>query len=299
VQLQTELEQRLGISIADEEFERFATLGQLRAHLGLETAAQTPSSAQNDHAHAVEADLQPQLTREPARFIYPRWIWRPAIQAIRVLFQESVMRPLIWLLAAPAVSRPGKISSAQPLLLIANHVTAYDAPLLLYALPATMRRRVAIAMSGEVLEDLRHGRNQENWFLNLLAPFAYCLITVLFNVFPLPRGAGFRRSFAHAGEAMDRGYNVLVFPEGRRSSDGTLQPFRAGIGLLARESTATILPVALKGIGELKQTKARWFRSGRLEIFIGEPITPDTQVAPEVLAQSLHDALAVLLQRGE
>ena len=37
----------------------------------------------------------------------------------------------------------------------------------------------------------------------------------VFNVFPLPRSAGFRRSFQHAGAALDHGYHVLVFPEGR------------------------------------------------------------------------------------
>jgi long-chain acyl-CoA synthetase len=158
-----------------------------------------------------------------------------------------------------------------------------------------MRRRIAIAMSGEMLEDLRHGRNQGSRMLNLLAPFAYWLVTPLFNVFPLPRGAGFRRSFAHAGEAMDRGYHVLVFPEGRRSDDGTLQPFRAGIGLLARESKASILPVALKGLGELKQ-EPRWFRSHTLEVRIGEPLVPDARLAPEELAQSLQNVISALLQ---
>jgi long-chain acyl-CoA synthetase len=181
-------------------------------------------------------------------------------------------------------------------LLIANHVTAYDAALVLYALPAAMRRRVAIAMSGEVLEDLRHARNQGNWLLNLLAPLAYGLITPLFNVFPLPHGAGFRQSFSHAGRAMDYGYHVLIFPEGRRSADGGLQPFRVGIGLLARECNAKILPVGLLGLGELKQRRRRWFRSGILQIRVGSPLAPDLQLSPVALAESLHNALAALLQ---
>ena len=187
----------------------------------------------------------------------------------------------------------------QPLLLIANHVTAFDAPLVLYALPAAIRRRVAIAMAGEMLEDWRHARNQGNWLLNLLAPFEYLLVTALFNVFPLPRSAGFRRSFAHAGEAMDSGFHVLVFPEGRMSPDGALQPFRAGIGLLARDSQADVLPVALQGLTELKQRKRRWFRSRVLRIRVGRTIAPDTQLEPEELAEVLHDGLADLLRDSE
>jgi long-chain acyl-CoA synthetase len=299
VQLQTELEQRLGVSIGDEEFERIATLGQLRARLGFEPALSfgLNSSAQDAPASLPEAYLlSHELPRKPD-FFYPRWTWWPAVHAMRVVFQEAVMRPLVWLLADPAISRRSELRPPnQPLLLIANHVTAFDAALILYALPTPMRRKVAIAMAGEMLEDWRHARNQGNWLLNLLAPFEYGLVTALFNVFPLPRGAGFRRSFAHAGEAMDRGYHVLVFPEGHRSADGALQPFRAGIGLLARESKAGILPVGLKGLGDLKQRKRRWFRSRILQIHIGEPLAPNPQLAPEDLAESLHNAISALLQ---
>jgi long-chain acyl-CoA synthetase len=299
VQLQTELEQRLGVSIGDEELERIATLGQLRMRLGFGPIQSSGlnSSAQSAEASPPEGALR-SFSGEPLRFIYPRWVWWPAVQAMRVLFQEAVMRPLIWLLAAPVVSRCGEVQEGdQPLLLIANHVTSFDAPLVLYALPAPMRRRVAIAMAGEMLEDWRHARNQDNWLLNILAPIEYWLVTALFNVFPLPRGAGFRRSFAHAGEAMDRGYHVLVFPEGRQSVDGTLQPFRAGIALLARESKARILPVALKGLGELKQGKLRWFRSHSIQILVGEAMDTDAQQAPQELADSLHNALSALLRR--
>lgn len=56
-----------------------------------------------------------------------------------------------------------------------------------------------------------------------------------------------------------------------------------------------ILPIALKGIGELKQRKRRWFRSGTLQISVGEPLFPDLQLPPDKLAEFLHNALAALL----
>jgi len=304
VQLQAELEQRLGVSIGDEEFERIATVGELRERF-LSAPAHSPSL----DSHALERSAlgtpanppQPRLAsqqpaREPARYRHPEWTWWTPVQAVRWAFQEAVMRPLVCFLAAPAVRCDEFPTSAEPLLMIANHVTAYDAALVLYALPAAVRGKVAIAMSAEVLEDLRHGRNQGNWMLNLLAPVGYWLITVLFNVFPLPPSAGFQRSFSHAGRAMDRGYHVLIFPEGRRSEDGALLPFRAGIGLLAREADANILPVALLGMGELTQRKRRWFRSGILQIRVGEPLVPDLELSPIALTESLRHALAALLQ---
>ena len=212
---------------------------------------------------------------------------------VRVVFLEVVMRPLVWLLAAPRVVRGAELP-AGPVLVIANHVTAYDGALVMYALPGRLRRRMASAMSGEMLMDLRRGRNQGNAVVNLLAPAGYWLVTALFNVFPLPRLRGFQRSFAFAGEAMDRGYSVLIFPEGTRSRDGEFHSFRAGIGLLALQSGVPVVPVALVGLGEMRKT--RWFRSGRLEVRVGEAIQVAEGMEPARVTAMLEASLRGLLQ---
>ena len=147
-------------------------------------------------------------------------------------------------------------------------------------------------MSGEMLLDLRQGRNQSNHLLNLLAPAVYWLITALFNVFPLPRQRGLRASFDHAGQTMDHGYSILIFPEGTRSRDGQLHPFRSGIGLLAQESQVPILPVALVGLHEMRSTG---LRRNRLEIRIGAPIPVNETVKPADLAATLEQTLRDLL----
>jgi long-chain acyl-CoA synthetase len=79
---------------------------------------------------------------------------------LRSAFGEAVIHPLTRLLAKPAVAGTvHEADAAEPMLIVANHVTAFDAALLLYALARRpMRRRVAIAMSGEMLEDFRHFR---------------------------------------------------------------------------------------------------------------------------------------------
>jgi long-chain acyl-CoA synthetase len=78
-----------------------------------------------------------------------------------------------------------------------------------------------------------------------------------------------------------------------------LQPFRSGIGLLARESKTAILPIAVSGLGELKQSGKGWFRSGRIGICVGREIAPDPRLAPEEMAKALHDEVAALLQEAE
>ncbi len=295
VQLQSALEQQLGITVSDEALLGAQTLQELRQITGLTAVESSNSPLGGTEARPVVGST-PAAAQPNRKFVYPRWPWSWPVRVLRVVFVEAILRPLVALLAAPAVRRELKTAPSRPLLIVANHVTSFDAPLVLYALPGEMRRRVAIAMSGEMLDDWRHARNQGAWWLNLLAPFAYWLVTALFNVFPLPRSAGFRRSFSHVGEALDRGYHVLVFPEGHRSADGSLQPFRSGIGLLAKESGAAILPVALLGLGAAKQGKEPWFRSGRLAVHVGDTVTFDAQQTPEQIAQALHDRIASLMR---
>ena len=117
------------------------------------------------------------------------------------------------------------------------------------------------------------------------------MVTALFNVFPLPRMRGFRRSFAYAGEAMDRGYSVMIFPEGTRSRDGNLQRFRPGIGLLAQASRVPVVPVTLIGLGEMRTGKMRWFRSGRLEVRVGEAVMVDEAVEAGEIAERLEESV--------
>jgi len=291
VQLQSMLEQRLGLQIADDAIATVPTLGALWALLGQHTEA-VPSS---DGASA--APTTPfRATSEQEIYPYPHWPWSAPIQAVRSLFLELIARPLVWILAAPRVSQEATHEAPTgPILIVANHVTTYDGALVLYALPRRLRRRVAIAMSGEILLDLRHGRNQSNAFVNALAPAGYWLVTALFNVFPLPRLRGFRASFAHAGEAMDRGYSVLIFPEGTRSQDGQLHSFRSGIGLLAQQAQAPILPVALLGLHEAR-VRRRWFRSGGLAIRVGTLIPPNPAASPEQITAKLEAAVLKLFE---
>ena len=198
------------------------------------------------------------------------------------------MRPLVWLLAAPRVVRRSRLSRWQrnePMLIIANHVTAYDEPLLLYALPRAMRNRIAAAMSGEMLEDFRHARNKELRWLAPLGPIVWLLLTALFNAFPLPRQRGFQRSFAHAGEALDRGFHVVVFPEGTRSAEGVLANFRPGIGLLVKQSSDCGLADGAAWYGRSQDAQAQLvsLRNARSACRASRFASPQRRVKPPLL----------------
>ena len=279
VQLAAAIEDRLGIVSESGVLDQVETLGELRRLVteGSGTPEARSEYSLQPEATPVKMQVEPVLTR----YVYPRWPWLKPFQWLRVAFVEAVMQPLVWLLAGPRIVASAGLSGktltdAAPMLIVANHVTAFDAPLVLYSLPGSIRRRMAVAMSGEMLEDFRQFRNpvgaQANGRFYLPGRLIYWLITALFNVFPLPRLRDFQPSFAHAGKALDRRFNVLVFPEGTRSAEGELARFRPGIGLLARQCGAAVLPIALRGLGELKSGRSRWFRSGLIEVCVGQPL---------------------------
>ena len=383
VALTAALEEQLGVALGDREAAGLRTLGDLRAlgstrsreepgaqplppaprQLGLESAAGDGAQWRLKQSRAgvgagVWAPREPEAS---PRYGYPTWPWTAPAAAVRVLFIELIVRPLVWILAAPRVlsalrgapaveptsqkrdmehpqkrpagspkqalrfaqddsaPSPGSSSTAArmpsaiprsgtrgPMLLISNHRTAMDVPLLLYALPFRVRSRVAVAMSGEMLAGW-----QQSWSLGRLpaalaehrrwwGPPAAMLLKALLNVFPLPRTSGFRGSFAHAGRALDRGYHVLIFPEGRRSPGESMGRFKPGLGILAREAYVPVLPLGLSIAGG---SRRRWFRS-RPGVHVGAPVGTDPwngwdlSQEPEEITERLRAAVEALLRHG-
>jgi long-chain acyl-CoA synthetase len=88
---------------------------------------------------------------------------------------------------------------------------------------------------------------------------------------------------------------VLVFPEGTRSAEGTLARFRAGIGLLTKQSGVAVLPVGIRGLGELKAGRERWFRSGKIEVHVGKPIRFAPEESEAAITARLHTEVERLL----
>jgi long-chain acyl-CoA synthetase len=278
--------------------------GDARSNTGFVSGldfSRAETASTESRALAPGPSAAPASATKGRRYIYPHWPWSRPVHWIRSVFIELVMRPLVRLLAKPRIVAPPDLSARvrEPILIVANHVTTYDGPLVQYALPGRIRRHIAAAMSGEMLDDFRHFRDPEraphDQRFYPFGPIAWFLLTALFNVFPLPRLRDFQRSFAHAGEALDRGYHVLVFPEGTRSAVGKLAPFRPGIGLLVKQSATPVLPVAIRGLGELKVRGRGWFRSGAIEVHVGEPLRFDPDTTETAITEQLHSEVEKLL----
>jgi long-chain acyl-CoA synthetase len=181
-----------------------------------------------------------------------------------------------------------------PLLVIANHVADVDPGFILTALPGRFRHRLAIGAGGEALEALRSPAPDRGFFGRIYDRLQWVSGVSLLNLFPLPREAGFRRSFAYAGEAVDQGYSVLVFPEGRLTTTGQMNPFRTGIGLLAENLRIPVLPMRIDGLFEIKQAGKKFATPHKITLRIGKPLRFEPGTAPEQITSRLAEAVKAL-----
>jgi long-chain acyl-CoA synthetase len=247
------------------------------------------------------AEIQQLLAQPSARrsdYVYPRWTQRVPVRFFRLLIYYALTWPATFLLAHPRIRGRQNLANLKgPVLFVANHTTRRaDIGLILYSLPARFRHRLATAMGGENLREFRHPPRE--WFFakRWLWKLNYFLVVSLFNVFPLPQLSGFRESFRFAGESVDRGYSLLVFPEGIVNDRDTpdMIPFQPGIGLLAQNLGIPIVPTRLDGVWQMKQQHRRHAHIGELTIHIGAPVTFSPDIPPGEIAHRLEKLLQSL-----
>jgi len=272
---------------------RVELLGALEDHyqVDIDEAAFTAATTVGD----IEMMIREGARETAVRYEYPGWARRFPTTWIRLVVFYLILLPLTrWMSRATVIGKERLDDVGGPVLFIANHIAMVDAALILLALPARFQRKLAIAMEGEVLRGWRHPPAGTGRFQRLIWLANYVLVVSLFNVFPLPQKSGFRRSFAFAGETMDRGYSVLVFPEGARTPDGEMKPFMEGIGLLAKKLDVPIVPARIDGLYELKKARKRFARSGQITVAIGEPVSFTHDDDPASIARELEKLVASL-----
>jgi long-chain acyl-CoA synthetase len=264
VELLSALEDRYQIDLSETRFAAVNTVGDLERMLQGKPPARTP-------------------------YHYPRWVQHWPVTWARVAVHYLLLRPAVFVLGWPRVEGRQNLGGTQgPVLVVCNHISDVDPGFVLTALPARLRHKLAIATGGEALEILHTPPATRGFAGRAYDRVKWTLGVSLLNLFPLPREAGFRESFAYAGESVDRGYSVLVFPEGRHTTDGKLLPFRAGIGLLANNLQIPIVAMRIDGLFEVKQAGRKSTRSGQVKVKIGVPVQFEPGSASEWIARELQ-----------
>jgi long-chain acyl-CoA synthetase len=264
VELMSALEDRYQVDLGETRFSAVSTVGDLQRML------------KGDSGPRVE-------------YHYPAWVQRWPTTWVRFVVHYFLLRPAVFILGWPKIEGRENLRDVKgPVLVISNHMDDVDVGFILTALPARIRHKLATAAGGEALEALRTPPADRKLILRIFDRVEWFLGVSLLNVFPLPRQAGFRDSFAFAGESVDRGYSILVFPEGRHTTDGRMNPFRSGIGLLVRNLGIPVVPMRIDGLFELKQAGKRMARPHQVKVTIGAPARFDPEDEPDQIAAKLQ-----------
>jgi len=270
VELMSAMEDRYQVDLSEVNFAQASTVGQLE--------------------HLVR---QPQAA--PLAYDFPQWPQNRFATAMRLAAYYALVWPATYLLAGPRVKGREHLRNLNaPALVVSNHVTDIDIGWILAALPLRFRHRLATAMGGERLASMLHPPKTLGWLSRLGQRLSYGLVVALFNVFPLPRESAFLRSFSFAGDLADRGWNILVFPEGATTKDGRIAPFRAGIGLLATRLNVPVIPIRLEGASGPKQRHRRYAAPGEVRVTIGEPVRYALDRDPHEIAADLQRRVEAL-----
>jgi long-chain acyl-CoA synthetase len=268
VELLSAIEDRYQIEIDEASFTAATTLGEVEEIV-------RSGGAESDSA---------------ARYPYPEWAQRFPATWFRLAFYYAVILPITRLLCWVRVRGSEHLRDLRgPVLFVSNHITYFDHALILSALPGRYRRSLSIAQEGERLRFWRRAPEGTPLVRRWRWLAQYFLVVSVFNTFSLPQKSGFRRSFAYAGATVDKGYSVLVFPEGKRTDDGRLKPFMGGTGLLASKLCVPVVPVRIEGLYELKRSGRRGFAFPKtVTVKFGSPVTYPPDEEPATITADLE-----------
>lgn len=207
-----------------------------------------------------------------------RSTWR---RIVRRALQSSLLQ--LWLKSNVTIGVSGldnvsKLPPNEAFIIMANHQSHLDTPLVVGTLPAKIASRLAI------------GAASDYFFKNYLQSKP---TRMLFNTYPIERGSN-KKHQGLSNQLVADGVPILVFPEGTRSRTGELGEFHTGLARIALENKVSILPVAMIGNG-------RAWPVGRSKPITGKPkivinylpiITPTEKDTPESLTKKVRQIIS-------
>jgi long-chain acyl-CoA synthetase len=256
VELLAAVESELGIYVDESQISADTTVEELRA--------------------LVTSGIQ--VSREQ---VYLEWPLNRFLGLGRTVLQSFLIFPFLRLVAPIKAEGEGNLNVLQgPVLFVANHQSHLDTPSVLAALPMTWRRRTAVAAAADFW--FTRGRIRK-----LLAPS-------IFNAFPFPRTGVIRPALEYCCRLLDRGWSILIYPEGTRSETGYMGSFKAGAGFMAVELGVPVVPIHILGTHEILPKNKVIPRLGRIHICVGKALLfPHKTQYPEA-TKALEEALRIM-----
>ncbi len=227
-------------------------LGMAPKVAAAETLSMQPVSARR-HALISEVPIA-----ELRRWTGQSWRWKPVRKLIRWLVGLGYRYYLgVQSEGVDRVPRRGSF------IVVANHTSHLDTGALLVLLGGRMERLHPVAA-------------KDYWFRDR---FWSWLSRTIINAIPFDRHANFTESLRLAAAMLKDNHSLVYFPEGGRSVTGEIQTFKAGLGVLAMESGASIVPANISGSYEAMPKGMRLPRRYRISVRFGDPISMEPYLA--------------------
>jgi len=257
VELMTLIEEELGAYLDDSELDEDATLHELQEKIDAAAGAK----------------------REEGIF---GWPLNPFVRAIGIAVQQTLIQLLLTIFYRRRVRGREHLRGLRgPVLFTPNHHLHNDNAVILCAIPVGWRWKLSVAAA------------KDSIFAN---PWRGFFAAVLGNAFPLAREGAVRRSLELLGARLDRGFSILIYPEGKLTVDGPLQPFKTGTGLVAILGSVPVVPMRLKinRHSRIDADTAGVAWRGDVEVVFGEPLHFPVDADPTEATAVIQKAVADL-----
>jgi 1-acyl-sn-glycerol-3-phosphate acyltransferase len=188
------------------------------------------------------------------------WARMEPVRSIRFLIQRGLMMPFTEAMTGVQVEGSEWVEDLErPAILAANHNSHADTPLLLHALSQRTREKTVVAAAADY------------WYRR---PVLARVVSLWLNTFPFSRTGGPQAVLSSSHQLLKSGWNLLLYPEGTRSTDGRIGEFKPGVGFLATETRAPVIPMHVRGTYRVMPKGQRYPLPAPVKIRIGRPLEP-------------------------
>ncbi len=205
------------------------------------------------------------------------WARRPAARTIREGILTKMLGPAIDFYTGTQISGGEVFATvAPPVLLVSNHSSHLDTPIILKSLPRDWRRHTAVVAAADYFY-----KNQA----------VALLVSLAFGTIPIERARLSRDSAELIDRLISESWNLLMYPEGTRSRDGSMGRLRSGAAFLAVEHGIPTLPLYVEGTYAAMPPGRGWPKHHPVTLHVGSPLRPmageDHRAFTKRLQQSL------------
>jgi len=186
--------------------------------------------------------------KESRRMPFYSLPFRAPVKIIRMIFQY-ILYPFMSLIYRLKVEGRENLKNLEgPVVFASNHSSHLDTFVILYSLPPPLRNRLIVLMSIEYhFNHFFYGTGI--WLRRAVEALGFYLLVNLFiSACPLSRIHGFRQSMENIGKLISRGWSILIYPEGRVTTDGNIKDFEPGAGVIASDMEVSVVPVRIRGL---------------------------------------------------